>query len=109
MNKSNIQSTEGSNYVQVKNERKLRKLGIESCPKVVFTPNFSQQWFGKSCCITNYKKIFPSQNFPLIAKIVYTPEIYQIINRLINSAENLTNVIIKNDQNQIADYSKMEI
>ena len=32
MNYSIVQSTEGSKYVQVKHERKLRNLGIESCP-----------------------------------------------------------------------------
>ena len=32
MKESIIHSTEGNKYVQVKNERELRKLGYESCP-----------------------------------------------------------------------------
>ena len=75
----------------------------------VSIPKDSQQWFRKSCCITNYKKLLPSQKSHLIPKSIYTPENYKIINRFINSAEDLTSLKIKNDQNQSADYSKMEI
>ena len=59
--------------------------------------------------ITNSEKFSPSQEFQLIPKIVYTPENYKIIRRSINSAEDSSNVIIKNDQNYNADRFKIEI
>ena len=68
--------------------------GIEN---PVSIPGCSQQRLLKK--ISNFEKFSPSQKFQLIPKIVYTPENYKIIRRFTNSAEDLSNVIIKNDQN----------
>ena len=72
----------------------------------VSIPIYPHQWFRKSCCIKTFKKFLPSQKYHLIPKSVYTPKLYKIINRFINSAEDLASVRIKNDQNQSADHFK---
>ena len=75
----------------------------------VSLPNCLQQWFWKLCWNKNYTKLYPSHNSQLNPKIVHTPENYKIINRFINSAEDSTHVIFKNDQNEDADHPKIEI
>ena len=99
--------------MQMKNERELRKLGTES------RPNSSNEGGGnrKSSIyskllatavveeITNFIKFSPLLKIQLFPKIV----ILQIVtNFFINSAEDSTNVIIKNDQNEDADHPKLE-
>ena len=115
MKYSIIQSTEGNKYVQVKNERELRKLGIESCPNstnkggskknLVSIPSCSQQrLLNKNCIVKNFKKFSFSQEFSLSIIIVNIyPEDYKFIQNFTSSAEDLLTVIIKNDRNQNAD------
>ena len=52
-----------------------------------------------------YRKLSPSHNSQLNPVVVDNPESYKIT----NSAENSTNVIIKNDQNEDTDHPTIEI
>ena len=92
----------------MKNERELHKFGTESLLKnsdesggnrksSIYSRLFTTAVVEKELQI--FGKFSPSQDFQLIPKIVYTPEDYKLIKRFINSAEGLSDVIIKNDQN----------
>ena len=52
-----------------------------------------------------YKKFSPSQKFYLFPKLVHTPENSKIINKFINSAEDVIN---QNDQDEDAGHPKIE-
>ena len=71
-------------------------VSIPSCPQ--------QRLLRKNCKIKNYKKFSSSQEFLLFSSTVNIyPEDYIFIQNLTSSAEDLSTVIIKNDQSQNAD------
>ena len=67
-------------------------------------PKYSQQWLKNFIKFQVTENYFPGRILP---KIVYTPKNYKIVDKFVNSTEYFSNVIIKNDQNQSADRSKL--
>ena len=75
----------------------VRKVGVRG--NLVYIPGCSQQrLLKKNYRVRNYKKFSPLQKFQFIPKFVHTPEDYKFNTKFINSAEDLTNVLLKNDQ-----------